>query len=226
MRLGEDRDELRLGTVRVLELVDEHEPESRLQLQPGSGRRPDEPQREVDLVPEIDESVRGEQFLVARVRAGQFPLAPGLLGERIVVRGRDGPGREPLRMFQIRIRRDVLVLAATEQRREGAEKTGRVAKGPVEIEVELEQVLPEEDDDLGPGQDPDIRRQPEFEGVLADDPVAERVERSDRGIRVAVRDELIDADLHLGGRLLRERQMPGFPPASPDGSRSATRFGA
>ena len=120
-------------------------------------------------------------------------------------------------MFQVRIRRDVLVLAATEERREGAEKAGRVAEGPVEIEVELEQVLPQEDDDLGPGQDPDIRRQPEFEGVLADDPVAERVERPDRGIRVAVRDELIDADLHLRGRLLRERQCQDFRRLRPTG---------
>ena len=89
--------------------------------------------------------------------------------------------------------------------------------GRYEIEVELEQVLPEEDHDLGPGQDPDIRRQPEFEGVLADDPVAERVERSDRGIRVAVRDELIDADLHLGRGLLRERQSQDLRRLRPTG---------
>ena len=75
-------------------------------------------------------------------------------------------------------RRDVLVLAAAEQRRQGGQEPGRVAERPVDVEVELEQVLAQEDDDLGSGQDAEVGRQPELEGVLADEPVAERVERA------------------------------------------------
>ncbi len=102
--------------------------------------------------------------------------------------------------------RDVLVLAAAEQGREGGEESGRVAERPIRIELELEQVLAQEDDDLRPGQDAQVGRQPELQRVLADEPVAERVERRDRGVRVAVRNELVDADRHLVGGLVRERQ--------------------
>ena len=49
-------------------------------------------------------------------------------------------------------------------------------------------------------------REPELERVLPDQPVAERMERPDRRVRVAVRDELVDPDLHLRGGLLGERQ--------------------
>ena len=109
-------------------------------------------------------------------------------------------------MGEVRRRRDVLVLAAAEQRRERAEEPRRVAERPVLVELELEQVLAQEDHDLRPGQDADVRRQPELERELADEPVAERVERADRRVRVAVRDELVDPDLHLLGGLVRERQ--------------------
>jgi CBS-domain-containing membrane protein len=59
---------------------------------------------------------------------------------------------------------------------------------------------------LGARQHPHVGRQPELERELADQAVAEGVERRDRGVRVAVRDELVDAERHLLGRLVRERQ--------------------
>ena len=58
----------------------------------------------------------------------------------------------------------------------------------------------------GARQDAQVGRQPELERVLADQPVAERVERRDRGVRVAVRHELVDPDRHLLGRLVGEGQ--------------------
>src|SRR5205085_9556424 len=54
MSLGNDRDELRLGAVRVLELVDEDVPEASLDLVAGRCRGPDQPQRARDLVAEVD----------------------------------------------------------------------------------------------------------------------------------------------------------------------------
>ena len=67
-------------------------------------------------------------------------------------------------------------------------------------------MLAQEDHDLRSGQHADVRRQPELERVFTDEPVAERVEGPDRGVRVAVRHQLVDSELHLRGRLLRERQ--------------------
>ena len=218
--VGERRDELRLGPVRVLELVDEDVPEATGDRGPGRGRRPDEPQREGDLVAEVDAAVGGQQPLVAWRRPGQLALAAGLLGRGVGRRraGLAGLGtgrglgqacrldRQAIGVGQVGGRRDVLVLAAAEQRRERGQEAGRVAERPVRVEVELEQVLAQEDDDLGPGQDADVGRQPELERVLADEAVAEGVERRDRGVRVAVRDELVDADRHLLGGLVGERQ--------------------
>ena len=129
-------------------------------------------------------------------------------------------------MLEIRSRRDVLVLAAAEQRRQRRQEPRRVAERPVDVEVEFEKVLAQEDDDLGPGQDADVGRQPEFEGVFADDPVPERMERADRGVRVAVRDELVDPGGHLLGRLVGEgeREDLGRPrPASRDEPGDAAR---
>jgi hypothetical protein len=67
-------------------------------------------------------------------------------------------------------------------------------------------VLPQEDHHLGSRQHPDIGRQAELQRVLADEAVAERMERGDRGVRVAVRHELVDPNGHLLGGLVRERE--------------------
>ena len=153
-----------------------------------------------------------------RVGTGQLALPRAVLGGgrggvrrvRVARRPRLGEtrrlGGQPIRVRQVVGRRDVLVLAAAEQRRERGQEAGRVAERPVRVEVELEQVLAQEDDDLGAGQHPQVGRQAELERVLADEPVAEGVERRDRRVRVAVRHELVDADRHLLGRLVRERQ--------------------
>jgi hypothetical protein len=80
-------------------------------------------------------------------------------------------------------------------------------------------VLAQEDDRLGPGQDSHVDRQAELERIFADDPIAEGVERRDRGVRVAVRHELIDPDLHLLGGLIGEREgqdLGRFRPARAD----------
>ena len=66
--------------------------------------------------------------------------------------------------------------------------------GRYSSQLELVEVLAQEDHDLGARQDADVRRQAELERVLADESVAEGVERRDGGVRVAVRDELVDPD--------------------------------
>src|SRR5215210_5384343 len=75
MRLREQCDELRLRAIGVLELVDEDVAEAALKLLPNRWRIADEPQRERDLVAEVDEPVRGEQLLVAAVRPRELELA-------------------------------------------------------------------------------------------------------------------------------------------------------
>ena len=129
-------------------------------------------------------------------------------------------------MCRVGRRRDVLVLAAAEEGREGAQEARRVAKRPVLLELELVEVLAQEDHDLGAGQDAHVRCQPELERVLADQSIAEGVERRDRGVRVAVRNELVDPERHLGRGLVRERQredLRGLRPARGDQPRDAAR---
>src|SRR3954452_5223304 len=95
-------------------------------------------------------------------------------------------------MALVRLRTDVFVLASAEERDERGEKTRRIAERAIGVEVELEQVLAQEDHGFRAGQHPDVRREPELEGMLPDHPIAERVERRDLRIRVAIRDELVD----------------------------------
>ena len=214
MRLGKQRHELRLGPVRVLELVHEDVPEAARDGRPGRRRLAHESEGQRDLIAEVDEPVRGQQLLVAGKRPRELCLpAPVFRQRRRALRSSEPSRREldGVRCDALGVRHvgsggDVLVLATAEQRCEGTQEAGRVTERPVLVELELVQVLAQEDDDLGARQDADIGRQAELERVLADEPVAERVERRDRGIRVAVRDELVDAHGHLGSRLVREGQ--------------------
>ena len=211
MPLGEQPDELRLRPVRVLELVDEDVPEAGLDPLASLGRLADEPERQGDLVAEVDEAAGREQVLVTRIGPGELELPArrfrqglGVLPSGLDRRGR--LGREALGERQVGAGRDVLVLASAEERRQCREEPGRVAERPVLVELELEEVLAQEDDHFGARQHPHVGRQPELERELPDQAVAECMERRDRGVRVAVRDELVDTERHLLGRLVGERQ--------------------
>ena len=107
-------------------------------------------------------------------------------------------------MGAVLLRADILVLQATEERGQGREEPGRIAERPVGVQLQPEEPLPQEDHRLRARQDPRLRRQPELQRMLADDAVPERVERGDERVRVAVRHQLVDAQLHLLGRLVGE----------------------
>ncbi len=221
MHLREQGHELGLGTVRVLELVDQDVSIAALQRTSNGRRLADQPQGERDLVAEVHEPAAPEQFVVALVGAGEFEAPARLVGQCLglgpLVGGNLAPCRDPglgrarlgtqrLRVGDERGGRDVLVLATREQGRERAQEAGRVAQRPVLVELEVEQMLAQEDHGLGSRQDPDVGRQPELQRVLADDPIAECVEGRDRGVRIAVRHELVDPRRHLLGRLVGEGQ--------------------
>ena len=218
----EQRHEFRLRPVRVLELVDEDVAEPVLDLLARGRRLAQQPQRKVDLVAEIDEPGRVQQLLVARVRAGQLLLAgrevsghvrsgPIRLRGRVSGRGdrrlrRLGRDREPIRVREIVRRIDVLVLAAAEEPGERREEPRGIAERAVAVQFEVEQVFAQEDHGLRARQHAHVRGQPQFERELADDAIPEGMEGGDRAVRVAVRHELIDAQLHLVRGLVRERE--------------------
>ena len=239
--VGEDRDEFGLGAVRVLELVHQQVLEAPGDRGSGLGRRAHQAQRQGDLVPEVDAAVLGHESLIRGVGPRQLALPTGPLEGRGrgIVRwsciGVDGTRglRDSLRLGRhtIGVRlvvrgTDVLVLAAAEQRRQRREEPRRIAERTIGVQLELEQVLAQEDDHLGTGQDADVGRQAQLERVLADQAVAEGMERRDGGVRVAVWHELVHPDGHLLGRLVGEGQgqdlrWPGAPcrdePRDPSG---------
>ena len=154
MPLGEQPDELRLRPVRVLELVDEDVPEASLDPLTSLGRLADESERKGNLVAEVDEAVGRKQVLVARVGPGELELPARRFRQRLGVfpSGFHGRGRlsgEALRERQVGARRDVLVLAPAEERRQRREEPGRVSERAVLVELELEEVLAQEDDHFG-----------------------------------------------------------------------------
>ncbi len=233
--LREQPDELRLDSVRVLEFVDEDVAEAILQAGPDARRLADETEGPAHLVPEVEIAGPPEKVLVAAEGPGELELAgrgfQGRVGGialgvgGVVVAGRDGRrshggrGHRPLRVVEVAGRGDVLVLQAAEQARQCVEEAGRIAERPIAVELEVEEVLAEEEDHLGPGQDAGRGRQAGLEGELADDPVAERMKGRDRRVREAVRRELVDTEGHLVGRLVGERQgedLRGTRPAGRD----------
>jgi len=74
------------------------------------------------------------------------------------------------------------------------------------IQLEIEEVLQDEDDGLGLGQDTQVRRKTDLERVFPQDLVAERVERGDPHVAEPVGYKPVHAVFHLVGRLVRERQ--------------------
>ena len=169
VRCGEQLHELRLGPVGVLKLVHEDVAVAPLQLQACRRRLAKQPQREADLIAEIDQPCLPKQRLIAIERPSQLALAarffvesrdrlgclragvrPGILPHPAGC-GRRGqcPGE-----IQIRLRAHILVFAAAEERAQRTQKAGGIAQGTVFVQLELEEPLAQEDHDLRSRQDP------------------------------------------------------------------------
>jgi len=150
----------------------------------------------------IDGAGLHEQPLVGRVGAGQLELARGGIDGRFVVRC---PG-ETFGVRPIGIRVDVLVPGPPEEVHEGAEEARRVRQRPEEAQAERLHAAPEQDHGLGAAEDARLTGQPELEGVIPDETVAEGMEGVDGRAGLPVRHEPVDPCLHLVGGLLREGQ--------------------
>ena len=104
--------QLELRVVRVLEFVNEDVLEAALVGVENVGPRAQKPQREHDLVAEIDLVVERHQLVVLRVRRAQLCLGRRPVQLFLIIGARPQPGRAR----QVFVGRDVLVLAAAEQR--------------------------------------------------------------------------------------------------------------
>ena len=120
-------------------------------------------------------------------------------------------------MGQIVGRRDVLVLAATEQGRQRTQKASGVTQRSIGIEFEFEEALTQKDDDFRPREHPQVRRQAEFKGVFPYQSVTEGVKGGYRRVGIAVGHELVHSDGHLLCRLVREREGEDLRWPSPSG---------
>ena len=203
---AEQLHDLELSPVRILELVDEDVLEP--SLEPGEHVRShaQEPEGVDDLVAEVDRTARRHQLLVLRVRPGQLQLLRRALGELSVLGRGVRARRQAFRVRRILLGRNVLVLAAADQRDQRLDVSGRIAEGPVALERELKEPVAEENDLLGTVQDAEVGLQPQLERVLTQQPVAERVKRGDLDVCVAIGHQSVDALLHLRRRLVRERE--------------------
>ena len=186
--------------VGVLELVDQHETVAG--AEPRQKRRPlpQQAERAVDLVAEVDEPGLGQQPLVRLVELSELQVARRLVALGLARRGRElrlGPG-------PVLRRRDVLVLGPAHERRERGQVAGRIAERPEAPQRQREQTLAQEDDLLRLREHAELRVEAGLERGLAQHAIAEGVEGQDRRLRVAVGDELIHPLGHLGRGLLGE----------------------
>ena len=203
---GEELHHLELGVVGVLELVHKDVAEAALVAAEHVGARAQEAQGVGDLVAEVDHAFLAHQLLVARVGLRQLAMLLGALAQLLVLGQRGRRLGQPLRVRHVLRRRDVLVLAAAEERDHRLDVPRGVAEGAVVREGKLEQPVAEEDDLLGAVQHAEVGRQADLERVLAHQPVAEGVESRNFHVGVAVGHQGVDALLHLRGGLLGEGQ--------------------
>src|SRR5262249_35788209 len=186
--------------VGVLELVYEDEAVALLAAPEHVRARAQQAQHLHDLVPEVDLPEARHEDLVLAVGAGQLQMLLGLEARRLVA----GGGQQRLGVGEVLVRPNVLVLEAAEQRDHGLDVSSGITEGPVVLEGELEKVIAHEDDLLRAREYPEVWSEPELEGVLLDEAIAEGVEGRDLHVRIAVGDELVDPFFHLRRRLVRE----------------------
>ena len=203
---GQQPDELPLGVVRVLELVHQDVPIPTTLLVEDRRVIPQEPEREADLVAEVEPIAGSHQPLVGGVGRRQLGLVGGALGQRRVERGCRGRIGQALRNLGVPIRADVLVAQPAEERDEGGQEAGRVAERAVSVQRQLEEVLSEEDHLLRAAEDGRTVAEAGLEGMLAQEPVAKGVERADLRVVVPVRHEPVDPLDHLVRGPIREGQ--------------------
>jgi hypothetical protein len=84
---GQKLDQLELGVVRVLELVDQEILETPLVGAQHVGPRAQQAQHQHDLIAEVHAAVAGHQLLVPGVGGGQLALLGSALPRRLVVGG-------------------------------------------------------------------------------------------------------------------------------------------
>ena len=182
--------ELELHVVRVLELVDEHEPVAVLQLAPQVRPLAQQAQGEPDLGAEVDAAVFEHELEVCGVSGCLFDLCGRAVPLRGVVAGL---GRKARGEGRVSLGRDVLVACAVEDPDQGAQVRVRRAERAVARKRQLEDTLAQEHENLGRVLDPELRGEPQFDRVLAHEPVAEAVERADGGAHESVGHEHVDA---------------------------------
>ena len=93
----------------------------------------------------------------------------------------------------------------------------RVPQRQEALEPQLEEPLPQEDQDLGGRLDAQLRGEPQLHGVLAHQPVAEGVEGGEGRPDEPVGHEQVHPRLHLGGRLVGEGEAEDLLRAGPLG---------
>ena len=152
-RPGQQLDQLELGVVRVLELVDQDVPIA-LPLRLEDRRvLPQQPEREPDLVAEVDPI--GAPHQLARRRRSTPPARPAGRPSRPAPR-RPGPRRRrpASRSAQRPVfrRRHVLVPRPADEGHQRVQEAGRVAERAVSVQRQLEEVLAQEDHLLRPDE--------------------------------------------------------------------------
>ena len=97
-------------------------------------------------------------------------------------------------------------LQPADERDDRLQVARRIAERTVARQWQLEEAVAQEDDLLGPAEHAEVVLEPDLERVPPQQAVAEGVEGGDLDVGVAVGDELVDALLHLGRGLVRERE--------------------
>src|SRR5947207_497555 len=212
MWLGEKSQQLELRVVRVLELVDQDVAETVPQARRGGGVVAEQLERQRDLIAEVDDAMSILYARVGLVRRRELLVRRCLVRLHVGVEGISDGIAEALRVRDIRLRRNVLVARTSEEIEQGAHVLQRIARGSVPLERKGDlalraavEVLADHDHLLCGREDAELATSPKLERELAEDLIAESMERANHCVVQPDRRVDVDALLHLGRGAFGER---------------------
>ena len=172
----------------------------------------EELERQRDLIAEVDDAVSILDARVGLVGGRELLVRRGLVRLHVGVERISDRIAQLLRVCHVCLRRNILVARAPEKVEQGAHVLQWIARRSVAFERKRDfalrapvEVLADHDHLLRGREDTQLATPPKLERELAEDLVAESMERADH--RVVQSDRRIDVDalLHLGRGALRER---------------------
>ena len=205
-RGGKELDDFVLRKIRVLKLV--HQDVRKPPAQFAEHARPlaEQLQHVQHQVAEIERVALEQNGLIGLIGVREL-VEPRKFGGRFIIRCRRVEiGALFLGKFKIHIRIDGAIFCARKMREKRPDVFSRIAKRPEIIEFKAGELLAGEQPGVQFGCELEVAREADLDPIFAQHLFAKRMKRGDLNVDVSVRQQQVDALLHLARGLIRKRE--------------------